>query len=76
MKVNGGELVVKQLAKENIKAIFGLVGFYVSPIFAACNEYGIEVIGTSNHISAKYKRQRNELISLRCCCIISLYFME
>lgn len=52
MKVNGGELVVKQLAKENIKAIFGLVGFYVSPIFAACNEYGIEVIGTRHEQAA------------------------
>lgn len=48
----GGELVVKQIAKEGIKDIFTLVGNQISPILVQTKKYGINTIHTRHEQGA------------------------
>jgi len=51
-KVNGGLLVSQALQREGIEQIFGLIGYYVSPIFAACSKTGLKIYDTRHEQAA------------------------
>lgn len=46
LSIIGGELVARQLKKEGIDTVFGLIGGPVASIFAYLGDYGIKVIYT------------------------------
>lgn len=52
MKIAGGDLVVDALKKEGIKQIYGLIGYYVSPIFNACAKRDIKIYDTRHEQAA------------------------
>jgi len=53
-KLEGGELVVRVLKEEGVKYLFTLCGGSILPIYNACLDYGIKVIGVRNEQTASY----------------------
>ncbi|MBC8229258.1 thiamine pyrophosphate-binding protein [bacterium] len=53
-QLEGGELIVKVLKEEGVKYIFTLCGGSIIPIYDACLDYGIKVIGVRNEQTASY----------------------
>ncbi|MFQ6040909.1 MAG: thiamine pyrophosphate-binding protein [Candidatus Poribacteria bacterium] len=53
-QLEGGELVVKVLKEEGVKYIFTLCGGSIIPIYNACLDYDIKVIGVRNEQTASY----------------------
>lgn len=56
-KVTGATLMARELKKQGVDYMFGIVGFPVQPIAAAAQEAGIEYIGMRNEQSASYAAQ-------------------
>ena len=52
--VNGGSLVAKMLAQENVRHVFTLSGLHVAPIYAGCVEEGIQVIDMRHEQAAAH----------------------
>ena len=50
--IDGGTLVVKALKNEGISHIHGQIGFYVSPIFAACSNLNLPIYDTRHEQAA------------------------
>nr|CAH0102816.1 unnamed protein product [Daphnia galeata] len=53
-KRNGGEIVAKVLEAHNIKYMFTLAGGHISPILAAAEKIGIQVVDTRHEVSAVF----------------------
>jgi len=53
-KLEGGELVVRVLKEEGVKYIFTLCGGSILPIYNACLDYDIKVVGVRNEQTASY----------------------
>ncbi|HIE28445.1 TPA: thiamine pyrophosphate-binding protein [Candidatus Poribacteria bacterium] len=53
-QLEGGELVVRVLKEEGVKYIFTLCGGSIIPIYNACLDYDIKVIGVRNEQTASY----------------------
>ena len=53
-KRNGGELVAQVLKSHEIEHIFTLVGGHISPILAASEKIGIQVVDTRHEVSAVF----------------------
>ena len=53
-QLEGGELIVKVLKEEYVKYIFTLCGGSIIPIYDACINYDIKVIGVRNEQTASY----------------------
>src|SRR3970282_490551 len=51
-KVNGGELIVRELVKQGVTQVFALSGGHIDPIFQACAEHGIRIIDTRHEAAA------------------------
>ena len=52
-KRNGGEIVAKVLEAHNIKYMFTLAGGHISPILAAAEKIGIQVVDTRHEVNGK-----------------------
>ncbi|MFC1854231.1 thiamine pyrophosphate-binding protein [candidate division CSSED10-310 bacterium] len=53
-QLTGGELVVRQLKKEGIDVLFGLVGGHLSPIFEACDRLKMKVLDVRHEAAAAH----------------------
>jgi len=53
-RLEGGELVVRVLKQEGVQYIFTLCGGSILPIYNACLDYDIKVIGVRNEQTASY----------------------
>ena len=51
-KVNGGELIVRELVKQGVTEVFALSGGHIDPIFQACADHGIRIIDTRHEAAA------------------------
>ena len=56
-KVTGATLMARELKKQGVDYMFGIVGFPVQPIAAAAQEEGIQYVGMRNEQSASYAAQ-------------------
>jgi 2-hydroxyacyl-CoA lyase 1 len=56
-KVTGAKLMARELKKQGVDYMFGIVGFPVQPIAAAAQEEGIQYVGMRNEQSASYAAQ-------------------
>ncbi|MEL0018250.1 MAG: oxalyl-CoA decarboxylase [Rickettsiales bacterium] len=56
-KINGATLMARELKKQGVDYMFGIVGFPVQPIAAAAQEAGITYVGMRNEQSASYAAQ-------------------
>jgi 2-hydroxyacyl-CoA lyase 1 len=56
-KVTGATLMARELKKQGVEYMFGIVGFPVQPIAAAAQEEGIQYVGMRNEQSASYAAQ-------------------
>lgn len=54
MTMDGGHLLVEQLKHEDVRVVFGLAGFHVSPIFNACREAGIKLVDVRHEQAAAH----------------------
>jgi acetolactate synthase I/II/III large subunit len=53
-KVGGGELLVRELAKQGVTEVFALSGGHIDPIFQACVDHGIRIIDTRHEAAATH----------------------
>src|SRR5882672_8664757 len=56
-EVDGATLVARNLKKQGVQFMFGIVGFPVQPIAAAAQREGITYVGMRNEQSASYAAQ-------------------
>src|SRR5207237_892751 len=56
-EVDGATLVARNLKKQGVEFMFGIVGFPVQPIAAAAQKEGITYVGMRNEQSASYAAQ-------------------
>src|SRR2546429_6231743 len=56
-EVDGATLVARNLKKQGVQFMFGIVGFPVQPIAAAAQKEGITYVGMRNEQSASYAAQ-------------------
>jgi len=53
-EINGGALIARVLKQEGVERLFGLCGGHIDPIFQACTDEGIEVIGARHEQAAVF----------------------
>jgi len=53
-KVGGGELLVRELARQGVTEVFALSGGHIDPIFQACVDHGIRIIDTRHEAAATH----------------------
>lgn len=53
-EIDGGGLVAKVLKQEGVECLFGLCGGHIDPIFQACRDEGIRVIGARHEQAAVF----------------------
>src|ERR671925_65965 len=72
-EVDGATLVAKNLKKQGVKYMFGIVGFPVQPIAAAAQKEGITYVGMRNEQSASYAAQAVGYLTGRpgACLVVS-----
>src|ERR687892_1154601 len=56
-EVDGATLVARNLKRQGVQFMFGIVGFPVGPIAAAAQKEGITYVGMRNEQSASYAAQ-------------------
>ena len=56
-EVDGATLVARNLKRQGVQFMFGIVGFPVQPIAAAAQKEGITYVGMRNEQSASYAAQ-------------------
>lgn len=66
MKKNGSEILVEALKKEGVDSAFGLIGYYVSPIFQECCKHGIKIYDARHeqgviHMADGYAQTKNKV---------------
>src|SRR5881409_3985969 len=72
-EVDGATLVAKNLKKQGVQFMFGIVGFPVQPIAAAAQREGITYVGMRNEQSASYAAQAVGYLTGRpgACLVVS-----
>ncbi|HJU27717.1 MAG TPA: thiamine pyrophosphate-binding protein, partial [Candidatus Binataceae bacterium] len=53
-RINGGEMLVRALVRENVREVFALHGGHLDAIFKACLEHGLRVIDTRHEQAAAH----------------------
>src|SRR5579885_462003 len=53
-RINGGEMVVRALEREEVHNVFALHGGHLDAIFGACREHGLRVIDTRHEQAAAH----------------------
>src|SRR5256712_6882312 len=71
--VDGATLVARNLKRQGVKFMFGIVGFPVGPIAAAAQKEGITYVGMRNEQSASYAAQAVGYLTGRpgVCLVVS-----
>jgi 2-hydroxyacyl-CoA lyase 1 len=72
-EVDGATLVARNLKKQGVQYMFGIVGFPVGPIAAAAQKEGITYVGMRNEQSASYAAQAVGYLTGRpgACLVVS-----
>ena len=72
-EVDGATLVARNLKKQGVEYMFGIVGFPVQPIAAAAQREGITYVGMRNEQSASYAAQAVGYLTGRpgACLVVS-----
>ena len=72
-EVDGATLVARNLKKQGVEYMFGIVGFPVQPIAAAAQKEGITYVGMRNEQSASYAAQAVGYMTGRpgACLVVS-----
>ena len=72
-EVDGATLVARNLKKQGVEFMFGIVGFPVQPIAAAAQKEGITYVGMRNEQSASYAAQAVGYLTGRpgACLVVS-----
>ena len=72
-EVDGATLVARNLKKQGVEYMFGIVGFPVQPIAAAAQKEGITYVGMRNEQSASYAAQAVGYLTGRpgACLVVS-----
>src|ERR671934_1752132 len=72
-EVDGATLVARNLKKQGVEYMFGIVGFPVGPIAAAAQKEGITYVGMRNEQSASYAAQAVGYLTGRpgACLVVS-----
>src|SRR5437899_9981607 len=72
-EVDGATLVARNLKKQGVQFMFGIVGFPVQPIAAAAQREGITYVGMRNEQSASYAAQAVGYLTGRpgVCLVVS-----
>jgi 2-hydroxyacyl-CoA lyase 1 len=72
-EVDGATLVARNLKKQGVQYMFGIVGFPVQPIAAAAQKAGITYVGMRNEQSASYAAQAVGYLTGRpgACLVVS-----
>jgi 2-hydroxyacyl-CoA lyase 1 len=72
-EVDGATLVARNLKKQGVDYMFGIVGFPVQPIAAAAQKEGITYVGMRNEQSASYAAQAVGYLTGRpgACLVVS-----
>src|SRR5437660_2852804 len=72
-EVDGATLVARNLKRQGVQFMFGIVGFPVSPIAAAAQKEGITYVGMRNEQSASYAAQAVGYLTGRpgACLVVS-----
>jgi len=72
-EVDGATLVARNLKKQGVRFMFGIVGFPVQPIAAAAQKEGITYVGMRNEQSASYAAQAVGYLTGRpgACLVVS-----
>jgi len=72
-EVDGATLVARNLKKQGVQYMFGIVGFPVQPIAAAAQKEGITYVGMRNEQSASYAAQAVGYLTGRpgACLVVS-----
>jgi 2-hydroxyacyl-CoA lyase 1 len=72
-EVDGATLVARNLKKQGVQYMFGIVGFPVQPIAAAAQREGITYVGMRNEQSASYAAQAVGYLTGRpgACLVVS-----
>src|SRR5213594_337789 len=72
-EVDGATLVARNLKRQGVKFMFGIVGFPVQPIAAAAQKEGITYVGMRNEQSASYAAQAVGYLTGRpgACLVVS-----
>src|SRR5215831_3366145 len=72
-EVDGATLIARNLKKQGVQFMFGIVGFPVQPIAAAAQREGITYVGMRNEQSASYAAQAVGYLTGRpgACLVVS-----
>src|SRR3989442_9555759 len=72
-EVDGATLVARNLKRQGVNFMFGIVGFPVGPIAAAAQKEGITYVGMRNEQSASYAAQAVGYLTGRpgVCLVVS-----
>ena len=72
-KTTGAQLMARELKRQGVEYMFGVVGFPVQPIAAAAIEHGITYIGMRNEQAASYAAQAAGYLTGRpgACLVVS-----
>src|SRR5262245_55572299 len=72
-EVDGATLVARNLKKQGVQYMFGIVGFPVQPIAGAAQREGITYVGMRNEQSASYAAQAVGYLTGRpgACLVVS-----
>src|SRR2546425_151664 len=72
-EVDGATLVARNLKKQGVQFMFGIVGFPVGPIATAAQKEGITYVGMRNEQSASYAAQAVGYLTGRpgACLVVS-----
>src|SRR2546430_14036288 len=72
-EVDGATLVARNLKRQGVQFMFGIVGFPVQPIAAAAQKEGITYVGMRNEQSASYAAQAVGYLTGRpgACLVVS-----
>src|SRR5262249_37274408 len=72
-EVDGATLVARNLKKQGVEYMFGIVGFPVGPIATAAQKEGITYVGMRNEQSASYAAQAVGYLTGRpgACLVVS-----
>src|SRR5246500_3115783 len=72
-EVDGATLVARNLKKQGVQFMFGIVGFPVGPIATAAQKEGITYVGMRNEQSASYAAQAVGYLAGRpgACIVVS-----
>lgn len=53
-KITGGHALAKAMSAKGIDRIYSLCGGFINPIYDACADYGIEIVGCRNELEAGF----------------------